>query len=162
MALHDCSISSRNIRKWRNKTSYGLVPKKVKAAVWFSTNPIWEETANKKYLDSDGNIHSGTKEITHIIGGGLLRIEVFPEAAPYDWEDYKRKSGDKKRMLKGLDTVARKMGADPEEWRVSFKPVPREKWITVEVWDSISKKWVDFMEAYTKAEKAAKRKEILN
>jgi len=133
-------------------TTAGL-PRKVKPAVWFSINPVWEETANKMYYDTSGNLQMGTKETTHFGGGGLIRIEVFPDSAPYNWEDYKRISGASKKFLKGLELAAREGGADPKEWRVSFKPVPREEWIAVEAWDSKVKKWIDFMEAYEKLEK---------
>jgi len=126
------------------------LPRKVKPAVWFSTNPVWEETARKLHIDEEGKVHFGTKETTHIMGGGLIRIEVFPEAAPYIWKDYKRMSGKSKVFLKALESAAREQGANPEEWRVSFKPVSKEEWLNVEIWDSKTDEWIDLMEAYEK------------
>lgn len=50
--------------------------------VWFSTNPRWEETANKSW-ESNGVIRFLDKDETEQVGQGLARIEVRPEAAPH-------------------------------------------------------------------------------
>lgn len=103
-------------------------------AVWFSTNPEWEETANKPIMDKRGRVWKGNRETTREMGGGLVRIAVLPEAAPHTWEAFRRLSGISPRMADALERAARIEGASPDEWRVSFGAVPRAQWIDVEVW----------------------------
>jgi hypothetical protein len=68
----------------------GHVAKGVRPVVWLSYNQLWEETANKLWIDSDGALVKLDREATHLVGGGLYRIEVDPAAAPLDWHAYKR------------------------------------------------------------------------
>jgi len=117
--------------------------------VWFSTNPLWEETANKKIVGKGGSLPV-TKENTRLHGRGLARIEVFPEAAPYTWADYRQKSKSGKKYLDVLESTAIEDGAKPEEWRVSYKPVFKNQWLAIEVWDSKTNTWIDAMDMYEK------------
>ncbi|MBT3185746.1 MAG: hypothetical protein HN907_01565 [Nitrospina sp.] len=128
--------------------------------VWFSTNPVWEETANKIITGKDGNLPV-TKEITLFHGGGLARIEVFPEAAPYTWADYRRQSKSAKKYLDALESAALENGADPEEWRVSYKPVLKNKWLAIEAWDSKTQTWIDALKKCEEAEVRERRNKIL-
>lgn len=100
-----------------------LVPRGVRPAVWCSTNQDWEPTATK-----GSNVWS-----THRHGGSLARIEIDPAAAPHSWADYKRESGERPKMIARLSAAARSVGADPQDWRVSFDPIPRESWLSIEV-----------------------------
>lgn len=102
-----------------------------------------EETANKSYL-RNGVRYSGDKATTAELGKGLIRIEVTPEAAPYSWQDYKKKSGAHRKHIRGLEKAALECGAKPSEWRVSFSPVPKSKWLAVEVWNWPKQIWEDF------------------
>jgi hypothetical protein len=127
-------------------------------AVWFSTNPIWEESANKMYLASGIRI-PGNKLDTHEIGKGLMRIEVVPEAAPYDWEQYKRKSMIPGKLARSFLGNAKKGGANPKEWRASFKPVPQRDWLSVELFNWDTQVWEDSMVAFRRLERMQKEKE---
>lgn len=65
--------------------------------------------------------------------GGLARVGVAPGAAPYGWEEFVSAS-----RLEPLETwaraeVDRALGSNPEDWRVSFDPVPASSWLAVEV-----------------------------
>ena len=120
--------------------------KREKCAAWFSTNADWEETANKGTINMLGNFEGLTKEGTAKIGGGLARIEIDPEAAPYNWKYFKKKSGCKNRILKGLEKVALQDGANPKEWRVSFEPVTKDKWKNIEIYDFEQEKWITSIE----------------
>jgi len=114
----------------------------VRPAVWFSSNPEWEETANKSIRLPDGQIMFGNKQMTREAGGGLARICVMPEMAPYRWNDYKRMSGDKRAVLVELYQHAISVGARPGEWYCSFDAVPSDKWVSVELYDG--EKWTPF------------------
>jgi hypothetical protein len=107
--------------------------------VWFSTNPDWELTANKNLVESDKVIfldRAGTEK--HY---GLARIGVAPETAPYDWRSLKELSGMPGKHAEGLYREAIKRGSRPGQWWGTFDPVPREKWIAVQVYRD--GQWVD-------------------
>jgi hypothetical protein len=109
-------------------------------AVWFTTKPDWEETANKMLTTVDDSIEILSRKDTELFGDGLIRIEILPDAAPYSWKDFRRLSGVSRKMFGVLDSTARKTGANPElEWRVSFTPVKKEQWLSIEKWNG--KEW---------------------
>jgi hypothetical protein len=110
-----------------------------KPAVWFSSNEQWEPTANMPLRRADGTTTASTKDATHLLGGGLARIGVVPEAAPHDWEAYKRLSGVTAKRAREIYKAGVAQGARPAEWFASFEPVPRSKWLGIEVWDG--QKW---------------------
>ncbi len=108
--------------------------------VWFSTNPIWEETVNGIVIERDGTLKYLDKDETHAECGGLFRIGVAPETAPYTWEVIKVRARIKPKVAKVLAEIAREKGANPKDWRGTLEPVPREKWIAVESWNG--SEWV--------------------
>jgi hypothetical protein len=114
------------------KPAAGSVFKDERPAVWFSTNPAWEETANKLQKTPTG-LKVGTRETTEKYGGGLIRFAVAPETAPHDFRAFKRLSGIRAKYATALALSGIKARADPREWWVSFDPVPRAKWLAVEV-----------------------------
>jgi hypothetical protein len=112
---------------------------KEKPVVWFSSNQIWEETANKMWRDSSG-LHPLNKEQTHNLAGGLARIGVSPETAPHTWSDFKRLSGVESEKAQELYQAAITLGGTPSEWFVSLEPVSAEKWLAVELYDGAN--WI--------------------
>lgn len=112
----------------------------VRPAVWFSTEPFWEQTANKRGM-INGEWGGLDRIETERRYGGLVRIEVGPEAAPYRWKDYEHLSGETRSNLKALKRSARANGANPAMWHVSFDPVPPSKFVTVEV--LLGLRWVE-------------------
>jgi len=127
-------------------------------AVWFSTNPIWEETANKMYM-SEGIRIPGNKLDTHEMGKGLMRKEVTPKAAPHDWEQYKSISKMPGNLSRGIAKAAKDRGADPNEWHVSFEPVLQRDWLGVELFNWGTQVWEDSMVAYKRLERIQQEKE---
>jgi len=101
--------------------------------VWFSTNPSWEQTANKGFFNNDGTFKALSKRQTESLGGGLVRIEVCPEAAPYSWNDFLRMSDTPRKIAKALAKRAQQVGSAASLWRVSFEAVTRDKWLAIEV-----------------------------
>src|ERR1041384_3525889 len=69
------------------------VPEGERTAVWFSTNPIWESTANKLWQHDNGTIVRLTKDETDSLCKGLFRIEVAQEAAPLTAFQFRKQSG---------------------------------------------------------------------
>jgi hypothetical protein len=103
-------------------------------AVWTSTNPVWEETANKGYFErTTATVHPATKATT-LRFGGLARIEVRPEAAPYDWIAFRAISRIQPSTAAMLAKVGFARGVSPYDWFVSFDPIDAADWLAVEVW----------------------------
>lgn len=102
-------------------------------AVWFSTHPSWEPTASK-LIHTWGGVRRATIKQMIDNDGGLVRIEIAPETAPYCWREFKIRSGVSSKVIKGLVRAATEQGAKPSQWFVSFDPVPRDKWLAVEHW----------------------------
>lgn len=107
--------------------------KNEKPVVWFSANQFWEQTANKAIIQY-GQIRGLTREEMFRLGVG--RIGVSIESVPYNWEGFKKVSGILNRVSKGLVVSAKKVKSNPKDWRVSFEPVIREKWLRMEVWQN--------------------------
>lgn len=116
------------------------LPAKEQPALWFSSNPQWDPTVNRLWQDIDGRVMRLNKDQTHVLGGGLARIGVTPDAAPLDWKAFKQVSGISTARAKRIYEEAIHIGARPGEWFASLEPVGRDKWLAVEVWDG--EKWV--------------------
>lgn len=128
-------IESKEIRP-----GTAAIPKSEKPAAWFTTNPVWENTCNKMLRMSSGRIfHCRSKEETALYCGGIVRIRINPQAAPYTFQDFKRLSRISNNRAKALAAVAIEKGSKPSEWRVSFNPVPQSEWLGIDVWDG--EKW---------------------
>ncbi len=127
------------------KTTAILIGKKEKPAVWFSSNPDWEESANKPVRNIKTRKLSRPLSRNGLLKKGFppVRIEVEPTLPFLNWGEFKRKSGISKRMARGLEIVARRDGAKPEEWLALFSPVGAEHWLAIEIWDG--KRWVDML-----------------
>jgi hypothetical protein len=117
------------------------VPPGVKPVVWFTTNPDWEETANKPVVRRDGSLSEPLNR--HALwehGYNPIRIEVDPKKASLSsWNNYKKNSGDSMDMLKSLEKTAKQMGSNPKQWLVSYENVPVDAIVYVCVWDGT--KW---------------------
>jgi len=110
----------------------GIEPNE-KPAVWFSSHPVWEPTATKGVSDDNGIRRWATRE--EMLAVGLVRIGVMQETAPHNWMAYKRLSGVSDRMAGAMRITGYDKGARISQWFVSFDPVPREKWVSIEVWN---------------------------
>jgi hypothetical protein len=122
------------------------VPVYEKPAVWFSRNQFWEETANKGGTEN-GRRRTLSREETRQCGLGLVRFGVTREAAPHDWAEFKARSGIIRSHARGLVASARAAGADPNDWFVSFEPVPRDQWAAIDVWDEAKNCWARVADA---------------
>jgi hypothetical protein len=90
-------------------------------------------------MGADRMIQSGTRETTDRFFG-LGRVAIALATAPIDWVEFRRVSGVDPKMAKGMAVAAWDAQSDPELWRVSFEPVEREAWLSVERWDGA--RWV--------------------
>jgi hypothetical protein len=99
----------------------------IRHPVWFSSDPDWEPTAN------------------HLMGR-RARVGVDPATAPYRWEDYAEVAGVKQELADDLYNNAIWLKSNPDGWLLAFEPVPREKWVAVELfngsaWVPVNEDW---------------------
>ncbi len=109
-----------------------------KPVVWFSSRPTWEPTATKCPLT--GKIG---QLVTAAAQGGLARIAVSPNTAPYGFPQLPLMAGTSPRECIGLLLAGLELGADPDHWHFSMQPVPREIWKAVEFYDFETDRWSD-------------------
>lgn len=76
------------------------------------------------------------------VGGGIFRIAVEPETAPYGWSEYCKMCNVSSQADRALRLGAKDMGANHRQFFVSLIPVPRDKWIAFERFDFDRSKWV--------------------
>lgn len=107
----------------RIKRASARLMRPERAAVWFSIHQSWEPTATKILRNANGAEHKMTIEEMVMYTGVLVRLQVPPTVAPYDWAHHRRHGRVDTRIADGLEVVARKDGADPSEWRLSYKDV---------------------------------------
>lgn len=124
----------------------GLQPPERPAA-WFSTNPLWDASANrgniylKKKDYQPGLVNVNVKDFEEVpfdpdemdkLFNGRFRIGVIAEAAPHGWESFKKMSGMPKITQQSFERMGTEGKGNPIEWRASFQPVERKQWRTVE------------------------------
>ena len=113
--------------------SVANVPPGERPAVWCSSSPVWEETANKSIVLPDGRLVFGDRATTQALGGGLARIEVRAESVPHDWRAFKMLSGIVPTQAVALVESARFVGSSVESWRMSFTAIRQVDWIGIEI-----------------------------
>lgn len=113
----------------------GVLPGE-RPAVWFSSNPLWERTARKGLMDErTGKIRELNTMAENHKYGGLVRIEADTQVVPINWAEFKRVSGIGRKVARGLQAIAREVGANPDEWYCSFAPVSIFDCYQVDEWD---------------------------
>jgi len=128
-------------------------PKGERPAVWFSTNPNCERSALKVWRGDDGAARGMTfTEMSEKIGA--VRIEVTAQDAPLNLDEHRAASGVSDMAHRAILKSARKMGANPREWRAGFDAIPADRFLKIEVW--IGHRWeiVDKSSAFMMAEEA--------
>lgn len=141
--------TGRHLRKIRAagflRLATAFVPDNVRPCVWFTTADVeFEPTAEKATMSECGRytIALNAKE-TEYLGDGLVRIGVSTAVANATWKDYRKLSGDAPRMLRATQDIARRTGSDIYRWRLSWQPVPREKWVTIQILDEAGWRDID-------------------
>lgn len=108
---------------------------RVKPAVWFTTQSDWDPMANRLWQNPQGRWVRLNKDQTIVLFGGLSRIAVPKDVAPLDWKAYREKSGLPSKVSKAIYDEAVTLGSRPGQWFAAFDSVPREKWLSVELWE---------------------------
>ena len=104
-----------------------------RAVVWLTVSDTFDPTAAKEVQERQtGEIRQLSIEETEELCGGLFRIGVAA-AGLGTWEDYRKRARLPPKVLDILAEIALEKGSNPDDWRVSFDPLPRDRWLSTEV-----------------------------
>jgi hypothetical protein len=120
-------------------------------AVWFSLRKDWDpavgmgqQAPKKVRLEAAAKFHGGgmkavMEHLDKAAGpytaedmGGLARIGVAPETAPFTFADYAKRAGMTPHDIWARTAIDKEAGSNPSDWRVSFDPVPASKWLVIQ------------------------------
>src|ERR1700722_207149 len=73
-------------------------------------------------------------------GRSVYRVGVSRDLL-HPWTRLKRLSGMTHAMARALEDVAREIGSKPYDWWGTMRPIPKDKWCSVEVYNPASKAW---------------------
>lgn len=76
----------------------------------------------------------------------MIRIEVSQKTAPITWGQFKAMKHIKKKNAKALENKSVLNGANPNEWRISFRKVPHDNFLSVQHLSSVESNWEDISE----------------
>lgn len=123
------------------ETDGGIPFNKQRPAVWCTFSNTWEPTCNKDMI-KNGRRVALDKAGTARNAGGLYRIELKKDSAPFSWDEWKQKSNVREKHANALKKIAKSKGSDINLWRVSFEPIKSNKWLNIEKWNSEQGIWV--------------------
>jgi hypothetical protein len=115
-----------------------------KPLLWFSTNPMWENTVLPYNAPSLQEAHLQTLHI-----GGLARMICDESVAPYRWKELKKIARIPSKIAMGLYSSAIRLGSRPGEWRGTLDVVPVAKFMAIEFYDG--EKWTSLNQMAMKA-----------
>lgn len=115
-------------------------------ALWFSTNPVFEQTALKIFSGKDS---SERRVECHLALGA--RIAVAGDMAPISWYQFKlmelgsprlarNKRRERREGLERMESAGRSYGATPDEWWCSLDRVPSSQWLSLEIY--VAGRWI--------------------
>jgi hypothetical protein len=133
--IHLASILTEGLRP---SHVYGPVDKPL----WFSANPRWERTV---FLDDASQLEDAYLWGKNI--GGIARIACDDAIAPYRLQETCQIAGISTKLAKGLIESARRVGANPWEWRATLETVPVEQFRSIEIYDGQTWRPVSLPEA---------------
>jgi hypothetical protein len=108
------------------------VPEGERPVVWLSKRSSWEPTATKGFLDrATGIRRNATIEEMVRLAGGFARIAVDSSGLS-TWIEHRRIGRIRPEMARCLVITARRVGANPADWLVSYEPILWDRWISVE------------------------------
>ena len=100
--------------------------------VWFTSSPVWEETANKGWRVGN-RVRCLTREETAALCGGLFRFGVGDDYPLHPFTRILRESKEQPWVGRGLLEIALEVGSNPvRDWWGAVHPVPCEQWKALE------------------------------
>ena len=111
--------------------------------LWFSTNPFWEQTANKMLFDSATGKETKLSMVeTAQKAGGLVRFAV-PVQRLVRWPRLGQLANIKSKTRKILEEAGIRMGADYRQWYGTLESIPTRDCLAIESMDLNNWQWID-------------------
>lgn len=111
--------------------------------VWLSVNQNWEETVRKSIKSTEEGVGTSQLSRDDLFSEGFypIRIQVDPRIIKLSsWKSHCKKIP--KTIIQILEAAAKDWGANPNEWRVSYSPIPLTSFILpIEIWNG--KEWIE-------------------
>lgn len=104
------------------KPTSAFIEPEEKPILWFSTNELWEQTANKMLGLPNGALRFLTMQETRDMGGGLFRFGM-PTDQLIRWPRLARTANMKRKVQWTLEEAGLRGGADFREWCGLLEPV---------------------------------------
>jgi hypothetical protein len=106
----------------------------------FSQRADWEP-ASYRGLTVGGRIIDLFKlEDYEAYGKRVYRVGVSRDLL-HPWMRLKRLCGMPPQMARGLEKIAREIGSSPFDWWGTMRPIPQDKWRSVEIYNPATKAW---------------------
>lgn len=109
-----------------------------KAAVWFSSMPVFPPTAIKPIRVNNRQRLLDMKAMDDLLDGvfrfGIERDQLTP------WIEAKRIIGTPNKLMRNLLKIAKDRGEKPSSWHVAFDVVTLNQ-LSVERWDAVTDNW---------------------
>lgn len=104
------------------------------AALWLSTNTIWENTATK-IVDDNGIVKMLTKDEQYSRFGLVRFVIDFNSFACCNWKKYKFSTNTSIEVYDLMEQYGLEIGANPNEWFATFLNIPLQNCIGCDIWD---------------------------
>jgi hypothetical protein len=120
---------------------------------WFSLHQLWERSVYPDIPYKDVDRLGVRREGVVTMGWELLRrhrihmyrFGVGLETAPLYWPRLCKQSCISQDWARELVQRAKAWGANPRDWRGSFEPVPKSKWLAVQTYNFDAGVWRDML-----------------
>jgi len=130
------------LKKGLKPTDY-YISRGEKPVLWFSSNPIWENTV---FCADAPTLEEAYQRMN---GEVLFRIGCDESVAPHTWKEIKEIANIPFKVATGLYRAAIMVKARPGEWRGTLDVVPLSHFETIEYYDGVCKQWVPIGELET-------------
>jgi hypothetical protein len=106
----------------------------------FSQREDWEPSSYRGLVKAGTVIDLHRLEDYEVYGIRVYRVGVGRDLL-HPWMRLKRLCRMPPDMAKALETTARELGSNPFDWWGTTRPIPQDKWRSVEVYNPATKAW---------------------
>lgn len=140
-------MKNKNLRLWHYTPAHRLIDiiesghikfsidtfENEKPVVWFSSNPVWENSVVKYVRTEESEKQLITKESMLRICG-LGRIEVKYTEEIITWQLLKEYNGVNPECNDFFEMAGDLFGGNPTEWYASHTQCDMKNWLKIEIW----------------------------
>jgi hypothetical protein len=107
------------------------IPPWEKRALWFSSNPHFEQTALKPMLVEGRAVRLPFQKLAELVG--VHRFSLHDSTGFAQWPAARKLLGIRMADADKMESVGRRLGALPGQWWASVDPVPLDR-LELQVW----------------------------